>query len=79
MGALLCSSPKWGDERKKHQEWKGRVVYNSRWMAEIIIFSFKRLPGEALQVGKPEYIMIDIATKMSVYTKTRDVMRKATG
>ena len=36
------------DERKRHQEWNGRVGYNSRWMVEIIISSFKRLLGVAL-------------------------------
>ena len=44
---------------------------------EIIISSFKRLLGEALRAGKPEYIMTVIATKIAVYNKTRDVMRKA--
>ena len=67
------------DERKKHQEWKARVGYNSKWMVKIIIYSFKRLLGKALRAVKPEYIMIDIATKITVYDKTRDVMRKATG
>ncbi len=66
------------DERKKHQkEWKERVGYNSRWMVEIIISTFKRLPGEALRAVKPEYIMIEIATKIAVYNKTRDIMNRA--
>ena len=63
------------DERKK--EWKERVKYNSRWIVEIIISSFKRLLGEALRAVKPEYIMIEIATKIAVYNKTRDIMSKA--
>ena len=68
------------DERKKHQkEWEGRVGYNSMWMAEITISSFKRLLGEALREVKSEYIMIETATKIAVYNKTRDVMRKTTG
>ncbi|MYB29682.1 MAG: hypothetical protein F4Y18_01395 [Cenarchaeum sp. SB0663_bin_5] len=66
------------DKRKKHQEWNERVGYNSKWMVTIIIYSFKRLLGKALRAVKPEYIMIDIATKITVYDKTRDVMRKAT-
>ena len=62
------------DERKKHQkEWKERVGYNSRWMVEIIISTFKRLLGEALRAVKPEYVMIEMATKIAVYNKTRDV------
>ena len=65
------------DERKKHQEWKERVGYNSRWMVEIIISSFKRLLGEALRAVKPEYIMMEWATKIAVYNKTRDIMGKA--
>ena len=66
------------DERKKHQkEWKERVGYNSRWMVEIIISTFKRLLGEALRAVKPEYIMIEMATKIAVYNKTRDVMNGA--
>ena len=44
---------------------------------EIIISSFKRLLGEALLAAKSEYIMIEIVTKIAVYNKTRDVMRKA--
>ena len=66
------------DERKRHQEWKERVGYNSRWMMKIIIFSFKRLLGEALRAVKPEYITIEIATKIAVYNKTRDIIREAT-
>ena len=66
------------DERKKHQkEWKERVRYNSRWMVEIIISTFKRLLGEALRAVKPEYVMIEMATKIAVYNKTRDVMSGA--
>ena len=63
------------DQRKRHQkEWIG---YNSRWMVEIIISSLKRLLGEALRAVKTEYIMIEIATKIAVYNKTRDIMSKA--
>ena len=66
------------DERKKHQkEWKERVGYNSRWMVEIIISTFKRLLGEALRAVKPEYITIEMATKIAVYNKTRDIMNRA--
>ena len=66
------------DERKKRQkEWKERVGYSSRWMVEIIMSSFKRLLGEALRAVKPEYIMIEVATKIAVYNKTRDVMGRA--
>ena len=65
------------DERKKHQkEWKKRVGYNSRW---IRISTFKRLLGEALRAVKPEYMMMEIATKIAAYNKTRDVMRNSTG
>ena len=56
-----------------------RVEYNSRRMVEIIISSFQRLLGEALRAVKSEYIMIEIATKIAVYNKTRDIMRKARG
>lgn len=47
-------------------------------MVKIIISSFKRLLGEALRAVKPEYMIIEIATKIAVYNKTRDIMRKAT-
>lgn len=67
------------DERKKHQKWKERVGYNRKWMVKIIIYSFKRLLGKALWAVKPEYMMIDIATKITVYDNTRNIMRKATG
>lgn len=46
-------------------------------MVEIIISSFKRLLGEALRAMKPEYIMMEWATKIAVYNKTRDIMGKA--
>ena len=66
------------DERKKIQNgWKGRVGYNSRWMVEIIISTFKRLPGGALRAVKPEHILIGMAAMMAVYNKTRDVMNGA--
>ena len=48
-------------------------------MVEITISSFQRLLGEALRAVKPEHIMIVIATKMVVYNKIHDIMRKATG
>ena len=48
-------------------------------MMKIIISSFKRLLGEALWAVKLEYMMIEITTKIAVYNKTQDVMRKATG
>ena len=41
---------------------------------KIIIFTFKRLLCKALRAVKPEYIMIEMATKIAVYNKTRDVM-----
>ena len=66
------------DERKKHQkEWKERVGYNSRWMVEIIISSFKRLLGEALSGGKARVHHDGMATKIAAYNKTRDVMDRA--
>ena len=66
------------DERKRRQkEWKERVGYNSRWMVEIMISAFKRLLGEALRAVKPEYVMIEMATKIAVYNETRDVMSGA--
>ena len=66
------------DEQKKNQkQWKERVGYNSRWMVKIIISPFKRLLGEALRAVKPEYIPIEVATKIAVHNKTRDVMSKA--
>ena len=46
---------------------------------EITISSFQRLLGEALRAIKPEHIMIVIATKMVVYNKIHDIMRKTTG
>ena len=55
------------DERKRRQ--KERVGYNSRWMVEIIISSFKWLLGEALRAMKPEYIMIEVATKIVCITR----------
>ena len=51
-------------KRKKHQkEWKSRVGYNRRWAVEIIMSAFKRLLGEVLREVKPEYIVIELATK----------------
>ena len=48
------------EERKKHQKaWKARVKYNSRWIIEIIISSFKRLLGEALGSVNLKYIMME--------------------
>ena len=67
-------------ERKRHQkEWKVRFKYNGRWKVEIVISAFKRLLGEPVRAVKPEYIQIEIATKIAVYNKTRDIMREAMG
>ena len=55
------------EERKKHQKaWKAKVRFNSRWIIKITISSFKRLPGETLGSVKPEYIVVEIATKIVV-------------
>ena len=40
----------------------------------LVLSSFATM---ALRVVKPEYITTEIATKIAVYNKTRDVMRKA--
>lgn len=67
-------------ERKKHQkEWRTRVKSSRRWLVEIVISAFKRVLGESLRAIKPEYIIIEIATKIAAYNKTRDIMRKAMG
>ena len=67
-------------ERKKHQkEWKSRVKFSRRWLVEIVISAFKRVLGEPVRAMKPEYIIIEIATKIAVYNKTRDIMREAMG
>lgn len=58
---------------------EGGMEHNSRWMVEIIMTSFKRLLGEALRAVKSECMMIKIATKISIYNKTRYIMRKAAG
>ncbi len=46
-------------------------------MVKITVSSFKRLLGEALRAVKPEHMVMEIATKMAVYNKTKYVMRKA--
>ena len=75
-GAPLHSSP--GRERTSARStMMERVGYNNRWMMEIIISTFKRLLVETLRAVKPEYIMIEIATKIAVYNKTRDIMNRA--
>ena len=48
-------------------------------MMEIIIFSFRRLLGKALRTVKPEYMMMAIATKITMYHNTQNIVRKATG
>ena len=59
------------DERKKHQKWKERVEHNSRWMAGIVISSFKRLLGEVLRAMKPEYIMMEWPPRWPCITNPR--------
>ena len=44
---------------------------------EIIISSFKRLPGEALAGGEALVHHDGMATKIAAYHKTRDIMGKA--
>ena len=65
------------NERKKYQ--MERIGYNSRWMVGIIVSSFKRLLSEAFRTVKFEYVVMEITTKIAMYNKLRDVMRKATG
>lgn len=48
-------------------------------MVKIIIYSFKKLLGKALRAVKPECILMDIATKITMCDKTWDVIRKVTG
>ena len=67
-------------ERKKRQkEWMAHVKYSGRWNVEIVISAFKRLLGEPVRAVKPLYIQIEIATKIAVYNRTRDIMREAMG
>ena len=39
--------------------------------------AFKRVLGESVRAVKPEYILIEIATKIGVYNKVRDIMLEA--
>ena len=55
------------------------VKYNGRWNVEIVISAFKRLLGEPVRAVKPLYIQMDIATKIAVYNRTRDIMREEMG
>ena len=55
----------------------GRPGSSSTAGGSYTLSSFKRMLGEALRAVKPEYITIEIATKIAAYNKTRNVMREA--
>ena len=65
------------ERRKFQKKWMKDQKYGSRWLVEIVISAFKRVLGESVRAVKPEYILIEIATKIGVYNKMRDVMMEA--
>ena len=65
-----------GDRKKLQKEWMKRVKYGLRWLVEIVISAFKRIFGDAVRAVKPQYILLEIATKIATYNKRRDIMRK---
>ena len=69
----------WARPNVKSAKGSGWPKYNSRWNVEIVISAFKRLLGEPVRAVKPLYIQIDLAAKMAVYNRTRDIMREAMG
>ena len=62
------------ERRKFQKKWVKDQRYGRRWLVEIAISAFKRVLGESVRAVKPEYILIEIATKIDVYNKMRDVM-----
>lgn len=65
------------ERRKFQKKWMEDQKYGRRWLVEIVISAFKRVLGESVRAVKPEYILIEIATKIGVYNKMRDVMLEA--
>jgi hypothetical protein len=53
-----------------------RAGYGLRWLVEMVISAFKRIFGDAVRAVKPQYILLEIATKIAAYNKRRDIMRK---
>ena len=45
-------------------------------VVEIVISAFKRIFGDSVRVVKPQYILLEIATKIAAYNKRRDIIRK---
>ena len=64
------------DRKRLQKEWMKRVGYGLRWLVEIIISAFKRIFGDAVRAVKPQYILLEIATKIAAYNKRRDIIRK---
>lgn len=58
-------------------EWKKRVNYTIRWMVEIVISSFKRRMGSAVQAVKMDNIAIELGHKVMLYNRLLAVAREA--
>ena len=62
------------DEKKRlREEWKKRVKYGKRWLAEIAFSTFKRMFGEHLYSLKWKNMVQEVRIKAATYNRLVDM------
>ena len=61
------------DKKSNQKEWKTRVEYGKRWIAEIVFSAFKRMFGEHLYSLKWKNMIQEVNLKVATYNKLIDM------
>ena len=66
-----------GEREENRAKWKKRVNYGARWIVEIVISSFKRRFGSAVQSVSMENIAVEMGHKVMIHNRMLAVAREA--
>ena len=62
-----------GEKRHFREEWKKKVEYGKRWLAEIAFSAFKRMFGEHLYSLKWKNMVQEVRIKVATYNRLVDM------
>ena len=82
LGDDITDPVKFAQLTKKEREanrkkWKKQVQYGKRWMAEIVISSFKRQFGDSVAAKKWSNVIQEINCKVMIYNQMLKIQREA--
>ena len=66
-----------GEREENRARWKKRVNYGARWIVEIVISSFKRRFGSAVQPVSMENTAVEMGHKVMIHNRMLAVAREA--